>query len=76
MKNNIEVRDMVFEWLNKHGYDGLCNEDCGCGIDDLMPCASWFADCEPAYKVHPPEGSEWCGETEWIYLPEKSDAKV
>jgi hypothetical protein len=41
------------------GADGLCNgeEQCGCGLDNLMPCddLNW-GDCEAAKFVNPPEG--------------------
>lgn len=35
------VVGMVREWLEQHGYDGLCNDEpCGCGLEDLFPCAA------------------------------------
>jgi hypothetical protein len=65
---NKTVRDIVIEWLNMHGYDGLRNEDCDCGIDDLFSCESCPDNCMPA------EGSEWHGKADWIYMPEKEKA--
>jgi len=37
MKN---IRELVYEQLLAIGAEGLCNPDleCGCSIDDLMPC--------------------------------------
>lgn len=51
------VIEIVREYLIQHGYDGLCDDDCGCEIDDLAPvlprirrvvCA-WLQDtpCDP-----------------------------
>lgn len=44
--NNI-IQKLI---LNKA--DGLCNDDCGCGIDDLMPCGEIdnLRSCKPAKK--------------------------
>jgi len=46
--------DIVKEYLIKNGYEGLLNEDedCGCCVDDLMPCDGAYGQCSPAYK-HP-----------------------
>ena len=47
----MTVKEIVIDWLKEHGYHGLCPEDCGCGIDDLMPCGNECMEyCEPAYK--------------------------
>jgi hypothetical protein len=48
----MKVIDIVINWLKENQYDGLVNIDleCGCGIDDLMPCCDCFSECEPAYK--------------------------
>ena len=45
------VYDIVLEKLEAVGADGLCNINCGCGIDDLMPCDSAPVDCLVAKKV-------------------------
>jgi len=34
----MTVEEIIKEYLTTNGYDGLCCEDCGCGIDDLAPC--------------------------------------
>jgi hypothetical protein len=37
--------------LSQLGYDGLYCSECGCELDDLMPCGGEGAlDCYPAYK--------------------------
>lgn len=43
--------EIVKEYLKKNGYDGLCNLNCGCTIDDLTPCCEDFSYCVPGYKV-------------------------
>lgn len=46
------IRKIVREYLKAHGYDGLYNYECGCAIDDLMPCDASTEDiweCEPGY---------------------------
>lgn len=45
------VTTIVSTYLRLGGFDGLCREECGCGIEDLAPCDmghSWR--CTPAYK--------------------------
>ena len=48
----MRVRDIIVKHLRDIGADGLACEDCGCGIDDLAPCApcSCCLQCEPARK--------------------------
>jgi hypothetical protein len=52
----MKLTDIVRVWIAEHGYDGLCNEDCGCTLDDFMPCDGWGLQfCIPAYR-HPGNG--------------------
>jgi len=68
--DKITVKQILTGWLKKHGYDGLCGDECGCGLDDLIPCDGNPADCVPGYKVPcPPEYVEDFGE--FIYWPKK-----
>ena len=56
----MTVENILKEWLKKHGCDGLCNEECGCGIDALAPCdALNIGDCVAAVHV-PCPGKETC----------------
>lgn len=53
----MELLDMVKKYLVDNGLDGLCNDGCGCGLDDLAPCGDPEADCQAAVKlVCPKEG--------------------
>jgi hypothetical protein len=56
----MNVREIVKEWLEKNGYSGLYDEsECGCAIDDLMPCDGPYSECMPGYKGNcDPETSE------------------
>jgi len=79
------VYAMVREWLVQHGYDGLCNEDCGCGVDDLMPSGECFmVDCVAAHKRPCKNGDDCtgcgkyyqggCDGSETIYYQKKEEA--
>lgn len=47
----MTVKEIIKKYLEDNGFDGLCTDDCGCGIDDLFPCCEdMCADCVPAYK--------------------------
>ena len=48
MKN--DSKKILQKWLKDNGYDGLAMKDCGCGLDDLIPCGNSFEDCIPARK--------------------------
>ena len=47
------VREIVETWLREHEYDGLCAENCGCSLGDLMPCDDWgsenVSECIPGH---------------------------
>jgi hypothetical protein len=48
----MEVRDIVRYFLKNAGYEGLAGQDCGCELDDLMPCDdTQVPTCETAMKV-------------------------
>ncbi len=40
---NPTVEEIVKQWLEANGYGGLYDEECGCSLDDLMPCGGEFA---------------------------------
>jgi len=47
----MTVKEIVEKYLRENGYDGLYCEDCGCRLDDLIPC-DWgdFQDCKAGYE--------------------------
>jgi len=47
----LNVKDIVHRWLTEHGYDGLAGEECGCILDDLMPCEESGGYCVAGMKV-------------------------
>ncbi len=55
---------MVSEYLTTNKYDGLFNNnsECGCDLEDLMPCDEPCDDCEAGYKHKCPEGHE----SDWL----------
>ncbi|MFW6121809.1 MAG: hypothetical protein ACOC80_13070 [Petrotogales bacterium] len=48
----MTVKEIVKKYLKENGYDGLCNQDagCGCSIDEICPYEIGLL-CEPAYKI-------------------------
>jgi hypothetical protein len=46
----MNVREIVDQWLRENEYDGLCTLNCGCPLDDLMPCGKPEAECRPGYN--------------------------
>ena len=47
----MNLKEIAKEWLTQHLYHGLFTDDCGCEVDDLMPCGSPSENCEPGYKL-------------------------
>ena len=71
----MTVKEIVKEYLEKNGYDGLCGENCGCGLDDFMPCGMFANDstvigCKPAYKHKCNSDCTNCGDDELCELVE------
>jgi len=55
----MEVTDIVIEYINKNGFDGLYNPDleCGCGLDDFFHCGDLKMECTTVYRH---ESAETC----------------
>jgi hypothetical protein len=54
----MKAQDILANYLRENNYDGLCHPrtECGCGVDDLIPCGEYCGDCEPAVlSDNPPE---------------------
>ena len=47
----MNVYDMIREYLERNGYNGLVSDDgeCGCVLDDLAPCDE-MNNCWAAYR--------------------------
>ena len=47
----MTVKDIVILYLHQNGFDGLCGDECGCGIDEIILCEAYCMECQPAYKT-------------------------
>jgi hypothetical protein len=74
----MTVKEILIEYLTVNGYQGLCNECCGCGIadpDDFIPCEGEIVNnCTPAYLVKATESTEDYDKGDWIYSPDEPEA--
>lgn len=66
----ISVGKLVEEYLRNNDYDGLCNDECGCVVDDLFPCSGdgLIYDCKPGHRVEGEDGQEIIVEDREAYL--------
>lgn len=62
MSKNMEVIDIVKDYLEQNGYDGLFNSDneCACEVDDLAPCGEMSDYCRAGFKQ-----ACNCGDHDW-----------
>ncbi len=53
MSKDLDVPEMIGQYLRAHGYDGLVNTDqeCGCSVDDLAPCGQFQTECFSAHRI-------------------------
>jgi len=60
---DVNVRDIIAEYLREHGYDGLWTDidGCGCWAKDLMPCCSWTGACQPGIEATDEDGEPIIG---------------
>ena len=65
-----KVKEIVRSWLTQNGYEGLSNGyiECGCTLDNLMPCEESCEHCEASHRGKPPEGEEG---DDWMYPGKK-----
>ena len=52
------VKQILIEYLKENGYNGLYFDDCGCPLDDLIPCNGCFDQCRPG-KMIQDENGDW-----------------
>ena len=69
------VREILTEHLKTIGADGLAGDECGCGLDDFMPCYAGCGDCVPARKEIAPADHEFAGEETYVPM-EAPDARM
>lgn len=48
----MKLKEIVQKYLVDRGFDGLCSDECGCLLEDFMPCGEPGEDCKPGYR-HP-----------------------
>lgn len=49
--DNKTIKQIVTLYLIENKLDGLCNtSECGCHLDDIMPCDQPMPDCVGGYK--------------------------
>jgi hypothetical protein len=67
----MDVKDIIGKYLKENNYDGLyCpGYECGCGIDDLIPCGEYCGECEPGIKFY----GKFEGEDCWLFGPKKEN---
>ena len=72
----MNVEQIVREYLETNGYDGLFNEngECGCDLEDFMPCGFQETLCVAGHKEKPAPDSEFA-DAEWVMVPGKKEAE-
>ena len=50
----MKQRKIVKDWLVSHGYNCLIGDECGCYVDDLMPCGDGMCpwECRAGHKTN------------------------
>lgn len=70
----MNVRDIIIEYIKANDFDGLSGDDCGCDLNNLCPCDECCIECVPAYKAKPTQDfiDEW-GECEFMMSLDRKD---
>ncbi len=45
----MNIKEIVEDWLTDKVFDGLCYEECGCGLGDLFACDDVNDKCVAAF---------------------------
>lgn len=70
----MTVKEILKEWLLSHGYEGLCGDQCGCDIDDLILCdGTTIENCIPGHKVPCDPNDCELGRCDWHMKPGKKE---
>ena len=66
----MNVYEITKKYLIDNGYDGLFTDECGCLVDDLMPCGFECGYCQPGYKLSAEEADRLGYEVnpDWDYI--------
>ena|GEM_PF-3404563 len=52
----MNVKQIIKNYLKENGFDGLCCNSCGCGLNKLFDCdGDGMEKCQPGYKHTGPE---------------------
>jgi hypothetical protein len=54
----MTAKEIIEKHLKENGFDGLCGDECGCALGDLMPCEYGGKDCVPAFLYNPIKDAE------------------
>lgn len=67
----MTVIEITLEYLHQNNYDGLYHPDdeCGCHIQDLVPCGENGMYCCPGYRTMQDDG-------DWIIGPDKPELRT
>ena len=68
------VKEILMDYLKAIGTDGLAGDECGCGLDDFMPCYAGCGDCVPARKEIAPADHEFAGEETYVPMEPPADS--
>jgi len=70
----MKLKEITKTWLKENGYDGLCDTDteCGCLVEDLMPCGEPSIHCEAGHQEPVPKDSG----VDDIFKPDASQPSV
>ena len=58
----MTVKEIVLQYLKDNGYDGLYYDECGCSLDNLMPCGCEKDECKPGHLIKETESYFIIGE--------------
>jgi len=55
---SLTVKEILKKWLKDNGYGGLYSDymECGCNLEDLLPCEEVHQDCRAGVEI-PCDGS-------------------
>jgi hypothetical protein len=74
----MKVKQIITKYLKDNGYDGLCYENCGCALDDLIPCRGdriHIDDCVSGYEWDCMKCDDECGNMGQCIKPTKQPPK-